>query len=125
MSGHLACRMICTDIRVLLSLSRPPRHPADLFSLPTTSGRAFAAGHCKFGEMCKFDHPPKFAVKLNHAGLPLRPGEPTCSFYERFGDCKFGPSCKFHHPGRPFGAPAPAPPGGPPGLGPGRGQSQG
>lgn len=58
------------------------------------------AGHCQFGEACKFDHPPEYAVRLNRRGLPLRPGQPTCAFYERTGDCKFGPRCKFHHPNR-------------------------
>lgn len=48
------------------------------------------AGHCRFGETCRFDHPSKFAVKLNKDGLPIRPGEPPCSFYERFGECRCG-----------------------------------
>jgi serine/threonine-protein kinase/endoribonuclease IRE1 len=55
-------------------------------------------GHCRFGEACKFDHPPQFAVRLNPRGLPLRPGQAVCAFYQRTGECKFGPSCKFHHP---------------------------
>ena len=56
------------------------------------------SGHCRFGETCKFDHPPEFAVKLNGKGLPLRPGEQICSYWRRNGECKFGPACKFHHP---------------------------
>ena len=56
------------------------------------------AGACRFGPTCRFDHPPEFAVRLNRKGLPLRPGEAICTFYERFGTCKFGPACKFHHP---------------------------
>lgn len=55
-------------------------------------------GHCRYGEACRFDHPPEYAVKLNSKGLPIRPGATLCSFYERTGDCKFGAACKFHHP---------------------------
>ena len=55
-------------------------------------------GHCKFGEACRFDHPPQFAVALNSAGLPLRPGEPACAHFEKTRLCKFGPACKFDHP---------------------------
>ena len=54
-------------------------------------------GHCKFGEGCKFDHPPHYMVQLNSAGLPMRPGEPICSHYDKTGLCKYGPSCKFDH----------------------------
>ncbi|KAG0452660.1 hypothetical protein HPP92_025324 [Vanilla planifolia] len=35
---------------------------------------------------------------LSSIGLPLRPVEPVCIFYDRFGLCKFGPACKFDHP---------------------------
>lgn len=52
----------------------------------------------QYGDACKFDHPPEYGVRLNAAGLPLRPGEPMCSFYAKKGDCKFGPACKFDHP---------------------------
>ena len=55
-------------------------------------------GFCKFGQGCKFDHPPHFAVCLNSLGLPLRASEPACPFYAKTGACKFGPSCKFDHP---------------------------
>ena len=61
------------------------------------AARCFA-GHCKFGEACKFDHPVHYSVRLSREGLPLRPGQPPCMFYERTGECKFGPSCKFDHP---------------------------
>ena len=75
---------------IVLGFPRRPDQPlCDFFS---------RTGHCKFGEGCKFDHPPKFAVCLNERGLPLRPGQPICSFYSRTGACKFGPSCKFDHP---------------------------
>ena len=52
----------------------------------------------QYGEGCKFDHPAEYGVRLNRLGLPLRPGEPMCSFYTKKGDCKFGPACKFDHP---------------------------
>jgi serine/threonine-protein kinase/endoribonuclease IRE1 len=55
-------------------------------------------GHCKFGELCRFDHPPRYAVRLNYLGLPLRPGEPVCAHFERNRVCRFGPACKFDHP---------------------------
>ncbi|KAK9823742.1 hypothetical protein WJX72_005071 [[Myrmecia] bisecta] len=67
-----------------------PGHPVCDFFMKT--------GHCKFNEQCKFDHPRRYAVKLNKGGLPLRPCEAVCGFYERTGQCKFGPACKFHHP---------------------------
>ncbi|XP_047252598.1 putative late blight resistance protein homolog R1A-3 isoform X5 [Capsicum annuum] len=35
---------------------------------------------------------------LSPIGLPLRPGQPLCIFYCRYGICKFGSSCKFDHP---------------------------
>ena len=54
----------------------------------------------QYGEACKFDHPPAFAVRLNKQGLPIRPGEPVCGFYAKKGECKFGPACKFNHPDR-------------------------
>jgi serine/threonine-protein kinase/endoribonuclease IRE1 len=74
-------------------------------SFPQRPGHAVCdfyqkTGHCRFGEGCKFDHPPCFAVPLNARGLPLRPGQTVCAFYQRTGDCKFGPSCKFDHPDR-------------------------
>lgn len=60
-------------------------------------------GDCKFGAVCKFNHPKKRMVPapncaLSPLGLPLRPGEPICTFYSRYGICKFGPNCKFDHP---------------------------
>ncbi|PHT52022.1 Zinc finger CCCH domain-containing protein 33 [Capsicum baccatum] len=35
---------------------------------------------------------------LSPIGLPLRPGQPLCMYYCRYGICKFGSSCKFDHP---------------------------
>ena len=55
-------------------------------------------GHCRYGESCRFDHPPGYAVRLSGEGLPLRPGEVMCRYYERNGECKFGPACRFNHP---------------------------
>ena len=71
--------------------SRPGEPVCDFFS---------KTGHCRFGEGCRFDHPPQYAVQLNSAGLPLRPGEPACSHHEKTGQCKYGPACKFDHPER-------------------------
>ncbi|KAL4342560.1 hypothetical protein GQ457_08G008170 [Hibiscus cannabinus] len=59
---------------------------------------------CKFGSMCKFNHPKD---KLDPSGdseniqascLPERPSEPPCAFYMKTGKCKFGATCKFNHP---------------------------
>ncbi|CAM0884340.1 unnamed protein product [Alopecurus aequalis] len=60
-------------------------------------------GDCKFGAVCKFDHPrvrsqPPPDCVLSPMGLPLRPGEELCKFYSRYGICKFGGNCKFDHP---------------------------
>ncbi|KAM0879559.1 hypothetical protein ACQ4PT_034162 [Festuca glaucescens] len=60
-------------------------------------------GDCKFGAVCKFNHPKERMVPapncaLSSLGLPLRLGEPVCTFYSRYGICKFGPNCKFDHP---------------------------
>lgn len=62
-------------------------------------------GHCRFGEACRFDHPPYFGVRLNGDGLPLRPGQTVCAHYERTGACKYGAVCKWDHP-----PPLPPPP---------------
>lgn len=60
-------------------------------------------GDCKFGAVCKFNHPKERMIPgpncaLSPLGLPLRPGEPVCTFYSHYGICKFGPNCKFDHP---------------------------
>lgn len=78
----------CTD-----AVSSLPQRPGQ-----TSCDFYVRTGFCKFGEGCKFDHPPQFAVCLNSLGLPLRAQEPTCPFYAKTGNCKFGPSCKFDHP---------------------------
>jgi len=40
-------------------------------------------GSCAYGDRCKFYHPYDKApvVMFNSAGLPMRPGEPPCSFF--------------------------------------------
>ncbi|KAF6157557.1 hypothetical protein GIB67_004495, partial [Kingdonia uniflora] len=58
---------------------------------------------CKFGNFCKFRHfgVKKFtpsSLKVNFAGLPVRPGEMQCSFYMRNGSCSYGTNCKYDHP---------------------------
>ena len=72
-------------------------------------------GTCKFGQTCKFHHPP-LSPKQNatsyggHSNatsplltgvatmLPQRPSEPDCLYFLRNGRCKYGSSCKYHHP---------------------------
>ena len=77
--------------------------PAPTAAFPVRQGQPpcefyLKTGHCKFGENCRFDHPPRYAVRLNSVGLPLRPGEPACAHFEKTRLCKFGPACKFDHP---------------------------
>ena len=71
-------------------------------------------GNCKFGETCKFDHPPEMlgvgsagaagaldsvqAVGLAGGQHPIRPGAEKCAFFLKTGSCKFGETCKFDHP---------------------------
>lgn len=60
-------------------------------------------GDCKFGQSCRYHHPPNLVVAkaysaLSPLGLPLRPGIQSCTFYLQNGRCKFGRSCKFDHP---------------------------
>ena len=51
---------------------------APLPAFPQRPGQALCdfyakTGHCKFGELCKFDHPLEYAVRLNALGLPAAP----------------------------------------------------
>lgn len=62
-------------------------------------------GRCKYGESCKYNHPPNVEVgggvkPINPSEplYPIRPGEPPCQYYLKHGTCKFGQSCKFNHP---------------------------
>ncbi|GAX84340.1 hypothetical protein CEUSTIGMA_g11762.t1, partial [Chlamydomonas eustigma] len=55
-------------------------------------------GHCKFGEVCVYDHPEQYKVLLSTMGLPLRPDQPLCAFYLKNNECKYGSACRFHHP---------------------------
>ena len=60
------------------------------------------SGACKYGETCKFNHPPEKAgsapTGLVNGKHPIRPGVADCSFFVKQGDCKFGEGCKFNHP---------------------------
>ncbi|KAL7592205.1 hypothetical protein Lser_V15G34789 [Lactuca serriola] len=43
--------------------------------------------------------PPSAATHgWSPVGLPLRPGQPVCSYYSLYGICKYGPGCKYDHP---------------------------
>lgn len=67
---------------------------------------------CSFGANCKYDHPawvPAGGIPdwkevstttstTKAQSLPVREGEPDCSFYIKTGSCKFGSKCKFNHP---------------------------
>lgn len=80
-------------------------------------------GTCKFGQTCKFHHPPQSelpdlianssigngvaavaAKKTEQAWngeqqvLPQRPEEPNCIFFLKNGRCKYGATCRYHHP---------------------------
>jgi len=77
-------------------------------------------GTCKFGQTCKFHHPPQsqlpeavLAARKNDAPqllwnssggpmnaqlLPQRPDEPNCIFFLKNGRCKYGATCRYHHP---------------------------
>ncbi len=82
-------------------------------------------GTCKFGQTCKFHHPPQSQptmngntvpnaigrsndapqMQWNNAGadstvqlLPQRPDEPNCIFFLKNGRCKYGSTCRYHHP---------------------------
>jgi hypothetical protein len=51
-----------------------PRHACAFF---------LKTGSCAYGDRCKFEHPYDRAprVDYNSLGLPMRPQEPTCSYY--------------------------------------------
>lgn len=82
-------------------------------------------GTCKFGQACKFHHPPQAQLQTstmngtgaagrkndspqmlwNNTGadsnvqlLPQRPDEPNCIFFLKNGRCKYGSTCRYHHP---------------------------
>lgn len=55
-------------------------------------------GTCKFGQTCKFNHPPSQKSHLSEQLLPQRPSEPDCIYFLRNGRCKYGATCKYHHP---------------------------
>ncbi len=73
-------------------------------------------GECKFGEGCRYDHPPgeggtdptgggRFVSggradreEGHQSGLPVRPGVQECAFFMKTGMCKYGSDCRWHHP---------------------------
>jgi len=55
-------------------------------------------GTCKFGQTCKFNHPPQPKQAIVGDALPQQPDEPDCIYFLRNGRCKYGPTCKYHHP---------------------------
>lgn len=75
----------------------PPEAPPRLPERPGETLCAFyeRTGVCKFGEGCRFDHPPFSAIGTSH---PERPGAPACEFFMKTGGCLYGQGCKFHHP---------------------------
>ncbi|CAI9753999.1 unnamed protein product [Fraxinus pennsylvanica] len=59
---------------------------------------------CKYKSNFKFHQTKKRISKpkanqcsLNDKGLPLRPDQPICTHYYRFGICKHGTGCKYDH----------------------------
>ncbi|GMH11403.1 hypothetical protein Nepgr_013244 [Nepenthes gracilis] len=59
-------------------------------------------GICRFGSVCRFNHPPNrklaIAASTTKGEYPERTGQPECQYYLKTGTCKFGATCKFHHP---------------------------
>jgi hypothetical protein len=81
-------------------------------------------GTCKFGQACKFNHPPPTALSSSRINgspmvlndgpnndmlwnpgsesgvpmLPQRPDEPNCIYFLKNGRCKYGSTCRYHHP---------------------------
>lgn len=74
-------------------------------------------GTCKFGPMCRFNHPEGVqtnpvanptgvhaisdavpGTEFNSAGYPINPDQLDCPFFMKTGTCKFAASCKFNHP---------------------------
>ncbi|KAK2079502.1 hypothetical protein QBZ16_001896 [Prototheca wickerhamii] len=86
-----------------------PAEAEDAAATPATPREE--TGTCAYGSRCKFSHPMDKLPELrfNSLHLPLRPGEPVCSFYARHWRCSFGATCKFHHPEPPFPASQPSP----------------
>jgi hypothetical protein len=61
-----------------------------------------SSGLCKFGEKCKYNHPPEKAAipptGMVNGKYPIRPNKPVCQYWTSTGDCKFGEECSFNHP---------------------------
>mmetsp|Transcript_9058 Transcript_9058/g.11688 ORF Transcript_9058/g.11688 Transcript_9058/m.11688 type:complete len:103 (+) Transcript_9058:505-813(+) len=54
-------------------------------------------GRCKYGESCKYHHPPNVqsgggiaSINPGEPPFPIRPGEPSCQYFLKHGTCKFG-----------------------------------
>jgi hypothetical protein len=60
------------------------------------------SGLCKFGEKCRYNHPPEKAAipptGMVNGKYPIRPNKPVCQYWTSTGDCKFGKECTFNHP---------------------------
>jgi len=103
--------------------SKYARPPAWSGQLPTRPGALkckhyMRFGNCKFGDDCRYDHPPGEAgVEFDAergarqtsssvlpngfaqtGGLPVRPGVNDCSFFLKTGMCKYGETCRWNHP---------------------------
>ena len=61
-----------------------------------------SSGLCKFGEKCKYNHPPEKAAipptGMVNGKYPVRPNKPVCQYWSTTGDCKYGDECSFNHP---------------------------
>ncbi|KAL6494944.1 hypothetical protein OROGR_030863 [Orobanche gracilis] len=60
-------------------------------------------GSCKFGLICKFNHPPKrknqgVKDRANHSeDNSERAGQTECKYYLTSGGCRYGKDCKYSH----------------------------
>ncbi|KAK4775109.1 hypothetical protein SAY86_010044 [Trapa natans] len=69
-------------------------------------------GTCKFGSLCKFNHPvrrrnPAARDRVNDREEQTdKVGLMECKYYLRTGGCRYGKACKFNHPRtKPLGGP--------------------
>ncbi|XP_076918099.1 zinc finger CCCH domain-containing protein ZFN-like [Bidens hawaiensis] len=119
-SGIQMSRSLVTAADVASSLSPPPLDEDALWQLnlranetmepgsyPVREGEPdcsyyIRTGLCRFGAMCRFNHPPNRSLAIATAKMrgeyPERPGQAECQYYLKTGTCKFGATCKFHHP---------------------------
>ncbi|XP_021773120.1 zinc finger CCCH domain-containing protein 67-like isoform X1 [Chenopodium quinoa] len=63
-------------------------------------------GTCKFGQNCRFNHPPEkgFKVALDQEkgieennGTFVDPGKIDCKYFRTPGGCKYGDACRYNH----------------------------